>query len=387
MELINRLTEIRRYDSILGRKLGPFAHLNDIESGIRQSWSRFIKEVLETPKQESSSKTIVAESAEHAICILKFIQFSCIFCEGVAKSKETMAGPVLFRGMRDDSWNLESSLLRVPFNGRAGAAHLAEAFARLTGDFGNRTLQMQLPPSAYQGVAQHYGFATHLLDFTPDPEVAVFFACKAGATTRGVVYFTGIRNLLKLGCRVLLPPPFFERLVLQRGVFVDAADAVSKDHFSRIVFPSGSPLTVFRDGRGVDLLSEPAWIKRGRAFIEEWAPGKELDSFPNLHETWFDEDREYHLSGGVPQFDGMIELAHWMDHYEDMRYWLAAILSEDEEAFLADVLAAVERDNPELVSLHDQLMTVMGKPTWKSVLHNGQSNNGTLDTSSDDLSS
>lgn len=384
MDLIARLGEIRRYESMLGRKLGPFALVNDVERGIQESWSQTIKEVLESSKtmHDGSGTTIEAASAEHAIVVLKFIQFSSSFSKKGAEGLGSLPGPILFRGMRDDSWSMVSSLARVSAHEQDGAAHLAEAFARLTRDIGHRMIQVQLPPSTYQAVAQHYGFATPLLDFTPDPEVAVFFACKEGSATRGVVYFNHVGSLLEHGCRVLLPPPLYERLVLQRGVFIDAADVVPKDHFHRVVFPSGRAVTVFRAGRGVDLLSEPTWIARGRAFIEAWAPGKDMDSFPDLHAEWFRQDRDFHLSDGAPKFYPMMEYARWMDHFEDMRYWLASIMSDDEEGFRAHLLQAIERDNPELASLHHELMTAMDTHGWRTGPRSGPSDDRGLATPS-----
>jgi hypothetical protein len=67
---------------------------------------------------------------------------------------------------------------------------------------------------------QHYGVPTQLLDFSLDPRIAVYFACKdARQGRKAVVYFTQFTQITSTGAAVVLPPPWVERLYRQKGLF------------------------------------------------------------------------------------------------------------------------------------------------------------------------
>ncbi|WP_197090439.1 FRG domain-containing protein [Cupriavidus basilensis] len=359
MSGIETLSELRRRKSALGRRLGPFEFFYDSElPALSQLKSTFATLRPSAPVITSAAgqMTIAVESAEAAFIFLKGLQTQCCHSPGTEPGFGGLAGPLLFRGMRDESWDIETSIARVSPNERAAASHLTDAFSRLTATVGHGMAGLRLPPSSYVSVAQHYGFKTSLLDFTPDPEVAVFFACQEGSMTQGVVYFQNINRLLDQGLRILLAPPLFKRIEIQRGVFVDTPGVLSKSLFNRIVFPSNIPLTVFRNGEAVDLLSMPDWIADASAFVETWAPGKVLDSFSGDEWEW-----DFYAKG--PTYDPVMELARWLDFYEDARYWLAGLVCGSEEAFLPRLVNAIAHDNPELASLHDELQRLFGKPT------------------------
>ena len=100
-------------------------------------------------------------------------------------------------------------------------------------------------------VAQHYRIATHFLDFTTSPRVAVFFAGHEPpeGAERGYLLCLRTADLQQFWSAVfpnLLPLRFLEfhvpdlwRLQAQHGVFLDCPYANIEDHypFDRIVFP------------------------------------------------------------------------------------------------------------------------------------------------------
>jgi len=97
-----------------------------------------------------------------------------------------------FRGQRNSVWRLDSTLYRSKDDGsdldlgtivdRIGCASLfvAELRKRQVELFGHEP-----DDDAVLAVAQHYGFATHLLDFTRSLQVAAFFATSGAGTRRG----------------------------------------------------------------------------------------------------------------------------------------------------------------------------------------------------------
>ena len=70
--------------------------------------------------------------------------------------------------------------------------------------------------------AQHYGIPTDLLDLSMDPSISISFANqKPDEGTQGtlfVITFAKLSNRFDL--RLILPPPFVERVYIQRGLFV-----------------------------------------------------------------------------------------------------------------------------------------------------------------------
>ena len=95
---------------------------------------------------------------------------------------------------------------------------------------------------AHMAALQHHGAPTTLLDFSLDPRIAVYFACKgARRGARVVVHFIQ-HALLAGGEAIILPPPWVERLYVQRGVFalMDTEDKVLalESACLTIVFPA-----------------------------------------------------------------------------------------------------------------------------------------------------
>src|SRR6185436_19666248 len=84
-----------------------------------------------------------------------------------------------FRGQLRAEWHPYSSLMRLQLRDpKWEAPHLARirrlhSWLRSTAGLTN----LAEDAHAFMAIAQHYGIATHYLDFTTDPAVAGFFAC------------------------------------------------------------------------------------------------------------------------------------------------------------------------------------------------------------------
>ena len=220
MDMSLRLQTIRRDWSNIGERHGPFSLVNGIEARMQETWKQSFDQVMEEIQIEKTNcgTKLRAPTAEHAAAFLKLFQVnSGRFHE--SSLDRSMPGLLLFRGMRDARWKIVSSLSRCEPNNQNCLEKQSETFARLMREIGHHMIQVELSKRCYQSVSQHYGFPTNLIDFTPDPEVAVFFATSPDSSREAVVYFTTTQSLVDKGLAILLPPPMFDRIRLQRGVF------------------------------------------------------------------------------------------------------------------------------------------------------------------------
>jgi len=142
----------------------------------------------------------------------------------------------VFRGQADVSWAL------VPKAGRAGY-YLREKHEPPQHGLPPRDIcrfnywreqavayNLTLPTNDFEclALAQHYGLATRLLDWTTNPLVALFFAVECCSETQGVVYCFGPETIIQSSVCTLasvdriamyIPPPFDRRITAQSGVF------------------------------------------------------------------------------------------------------------------------------------------------------------------------
>ena len=148
---------------------------------------------------------------------------------------------IFWRGQRDHTWGMTSSLVRMLVKlGACDDAILDAVEERLLADAAQWIQELQqapyLEPLARLAYMQHYGVPTRLIDFTTDPWTAVFFAAESddhvdgrmfallvepgdtiGATPLGRPWTTYPTNEVK----VWDPVPAgitFPRLIHQRGV-------------------------------------------------------------------------------------------------------------------------------------------------------------------------
>lgn len=132
-----------------------------------------------------------------------------------------------FRGHADAGWSLVPKAgrdgYRLPDNRSLGRfrawSKKAVAYDR------------DLPDNDWErlAVAQHFGLATCLLDWTENPLVAVFFACSAESSKDGAVFCFDpeffvdekVADLWSLDCRGVgfIPRSISPRILNQRGVF------------------------------------------------------------------------------------------------------------------------------------------------------------------------
>jgi hypothetical protein len=130
----------------------------------------------------------------------------------------------------------------------------------------NSGLAIALDPTLFYGAAEHYQIWTDLLDVTPDPAIAVWFASLPTDRKHptAAVYVIPLESALRNGATLRQPPPFIERLHRQSGVFIQCKDAtpLPLDEIVEIRFPQTqgkeTPFRVVRHKEVIDVLA--AWV-------------------------------------------------------------------------------------------------------------------------------
>jgi hypothetical protein len=175
------------------------------------------------------------------------------------------------------------------------------------------------------------------------------------------VYFALVEDMISNRLAVLLPPPLFRRIQLQRGVFLKTGGRIAKSLFHRIEFPIDGRFQVARAGEYIDLLPEPEWVHLARRFINQ-LPTSSLDlSGEELERAWWSDDLKT-LMLRPPAFDPDEEVMRWVDFFEEMRYWLAAVFCDQAEGFRDDLLRVLREQNASLHELHAEFVRRLGKP-------------------------
>ncbi len=146
----------------------------------------------------------------------------------------------LFRGQSNSEWEISPSITRNGVD-RKIEERKGKLFCDILSGLSLNTLtsfhpytksrlDLRVSPDSYWAAAQHYGVRTNLIDFTTDAEIAVFFACSTTPTDgkTSSVYVLPLKHALEKGCEVILPPPFADRLYLQRGVFTKSDKTIQR---------------------------------------------------------------------------------------------------------------------------------------------------------------
>lgn len=358
---MSHLDVICRQRSRIKIRLGP-AYFADADEAADEAAQR---ELIEAALAEvcvleyHPRMRFIAPSAWHAAMFLQALHIGCV----VGRDKDhaiQLPGPMVYRGMCNSSWSIVSSLERT---GRDPVAALqANAFAALM-EATARPIQLgEVSSRLFLAVAQHYGLPTDLIDFSPDPDIAVWFASRESFEASAVVYFAPVQELVEQGFAVILPPPLFQRIQLQRGVFIESAGKLGKNLFHSIEFPSDPEFQVYRGGDPIELLPSPLWIEHAKAFVQALSRDEAARPTADLERMWWKSDPSFFATDTSLRFDPEVEIARWLEYFEEMRYWLSCVFWQSMEGFRSDLLAALEDQNRTLYAFHTRMVKVLGKP-------------------------
>jgi len=351
----------REICSIGGYRLGPFLLLDESTSRKVDKLRPSLLEIL-SDIEVLGERVVRAPSPYHAALMMMVqIEYSTAHDGplieengkiGIFTSKQRS----LFRGQVDSTWDIVSKKERPNIDKDLETRAIKAFCALLARLF--RSMDLPTPPAqAYVATAQHYGLATHLLDFTADPSVAVYFATngnKRREDQEAVVFLLPLIDALGHGAKIILPPPFVKRLYIQRGVFVEAPRQTSTsihDLCWKIHFPIDPSFEVIRENGIVDLLLTDPWLENAVQWARGWAKtGKDFPTEQEAVEQIFYAACE---KIGYPEYlsrqYAMEQTAMWVDFTSDMLYWLGIIVSGDKEYIDPIVVDAFTRDNSVLM--------------------------------------
>ncbi len=189
--------------------------------------------------------------------------------EFIAWTKELPGGMILYRGLADADWEVESSAYR-----RIRITEEVESESLLAITF-RRYVDHLLNEAGLQGFRvrqdkmlsdlemlaelQHYGAATCLIDFTSNSLIALYFACREGSDRRGkVVAMTtdDVNRFSTIGYEDLNSPikeflnqgklwkwepsGLNNRIVARQSVFVFGEGRIAEDCFEEVKIPAAS---------------------------------------------------------------------------------------------------------------------------------------------------
>jgi hypothetical protein len=322
---------------------------------------------------------IEVPSAWHALCVAMRLQ------DDMLNERQKH---LVFRGQSNHAYKLIASIYRPG----ADAALLDRAKKLMAWYLAsNAGLTAADDPVLFYGAAQHYQIWTNLLDITPDPAVAVWFASlPAGPSSQGAaVYCFPLEHAEELGLNMRLPPPFITRLYRQRGLFIECASAapLPMNGMIEIRFPAmgntNKPFQVIRGPTPQDLLQDDTWIRA----VVQWAKDTAAtdvaipDSIPkDLGPALALFLKGVGAAGIKPALLSAKQkqryLLRWADQFNDLLYWCAYRFDDAtdnaEEVLEPKHVARIVRPNRQLARLYVQLGRTIGT-------HHGAAFNQQLD--------
>ena len=164
-----------------------------------------------------SEKIILFPSPWHAVIFLILLQKEKTIATKKNIDTFQQISPLIFRGQSNSKWDLVSSLFRLNNKDKIVALEEKKVLSSIL----EKLFENVLKINSYEideiidCVAQHYGIQTELLDFTPDPSIAVNFANLSKDENRkhtASVFITTHLSALQSNLKVLLPPPLFKRI-------------------------------------------------------------------------------------------------------------------------------------------------------------------------------
>lgn len=187
---------------------------------------------------------------------------------------KTAAVHVLFRGQSNSTWGLQPTIWRNEKDIENNKLAIAAFCRMMKYALEKESIKSSFPAQLHCATAQHYHIPTPLLDWTADPAVAVAFAATGkqhSDAQKAAVYILPMVKAVENHARFYLPPPYVERLFLQRGVFTETlrgeSEKLLQDCACKVIFPLDSQFKLMRRGLPVILEPPDRWIES----VVEWA--------------------------------------------------------------------------------------------------------------------
>lgn len=345
-------------------KLGPYLdprkvtddQLTDLKALHRDLWNK-IHQDIEQFNNNPIKGEIDVPSPWHAWAFLTQLNITLLATEGKqAGVPEHFPVPV-YRGQANDAYPPIPSLYR-PTTKRCLEVDKLSAFSFLFDqDFLWENFEIEIPHFNSKAAAQHYGIKTDLLDITADPSVAVYFASTSKDRKRGEwasVFLFDLSKFLEKDVEFIFPPPVVERLYLQVGSFLGFSETDDNlgQYNCKIRFPFDPEFQLMDGLNQREILITDDWFERAVDWSTNWAvSGKPLPKKMSDRKKLISDAYE---QIGYPNIYKKYEipemvLAHWADNFEDMVYWYAIRIQDDQEGLLSNVVDGITRNNCDLV--------------------------------------
>lgn len=277
-------------------------------------------------------RIVEVPGAWHALCVAMCMQELAL-----TEQKHHL----LFRGQSNSSYPLVASIYR-----KGADEKVLDRAKKFLAWFlaSNAGFAAAIDPGLFHGAAQHYQIWTNLLDVTPDPAVAVWFAAQPvkSECPTAAVYCLPLEAAERWGLNPRLPPPFVERLHRQRGLFIECNGPapLPMDEVVEIRFPAvryaNKAFKVVRGGGEVRLLDDDNWIRKAVTWANEKASDAALP-VPTRVPQGIGPDFALFLqavkAAGIPakvldvQWK-QLQLLQWLDYFNDQLYWLAYLFDD-----------------------------------------------------------
>lgn len=337
----------------------------------RERWERD-RRLAANVRQVQQDSVWQADSPEQALAWLRWYLYGPA---KVFKHTQTPTGTLLelpqrvfFRGQANARWDLLPSLHRLQgAQQQKAAAATALATSVIKAEFDllwSRDSTQHWPPLTQKSAlaaAQHYGFATPLLDWSANPAVAVDFATRRkepDIEPLAAVHWLTAGDAAALGLQLVLPPAYVQRLYLQRGVFTAVTAGTSSALTARsrkIVFPATPPLraqftTDGQHGFEVDLEPGDAWFNALREWSLDHAGGPMQNWQPVMLAARFTQEHGHHPAlQNFSEIEGMFAAETHAGPMVAFIDALARRIGHTQDCYDPRVLGLIERDNAGLL--------------------------------------
>ena len=198
-----------------------------------------------TRVDRKSERTFEAPDPVAAWAFLK----GCVDTLGTLTGVPYTTARAIYRGQSNASWGLLPTLLRLNKSKQRAEKEAAKHFADIVQvEFNvlwSADIVASLPPlhpRSGEASAQHNGMQTSLLDWTSSYSVGIDFATKKADGNLAAVWWLYLSDVERCNLRLILAPPYVQRLYLQRGLFTDiesekVASTIENIAY-KIVFPA-----------------------------------------------------------------------------------------------------------------------------------------------------
>ena len=332
--------------SLHGARFGPYVMIDKTErqqsDSLHERANKMISEL------NFSRNQVEVPSPWHAVILLNALAKESIQLKQVDNSRIKKFATVLgmnprliFRGQSDSRWPLKSKIQREEVNKSNELKALAIFKTIMKSTFPSLP---EMGETAFEAIAQHYGIATNLLDFTLDPSVSVCFASNASSANnsqRASVFVLRLSDAFRARGKIILPPPFVERLYIQKGLFVESpiSEELRKFCILEVNFPPDPSFTVIREGLEISVMGQ------NDNWLGKLVTTARKASLSNI--SWSQDN--FHLDSLLPELNLSSLYRKWFAYTLEILYWTAITIYDGIEIIETETLEPIVKDNLNLV--------------------------------------